>query len=246
MKVFKFSKNRKNRILDPFAHPPDLTINILPHKLREKDTCKGGDSAAGSAGDSKETDSIPYLFSSVLYPYNGSSLFRLLGRHSSSLTREWVWGTWPNFRRRRRRRGSKTASRTCWSSVSFWTGESVVTAAVRFAFRVYGTFFFFFNIIRTAWSVNNALIITWPAQEGHLSQKNWTQWAPSLRCCTSSSNCCHPHLWLGNHLVNARSDCGNRFEIAFFPPFSPGPWKEVCVRQHVLSGDFEGRKKMNA
>lgn len=88
VKVFKFSKNRKNRILDPFAHPPDLTINILPHKLREKDTCKGGDSAAGSAGDSKETDSIPYLFSSVLYPYNGSSLFRLLGRHSSSLTRE--------------------------------------------------------------------------------------------------------------------------------------------------------------
>lgn len=35
-------------------------------------------------------------------------------------------------------------------------------------------------------------------------------------------------------------------KLPFFPPFSPGPWKEVCVRQHVLSGDFEGRKKMNA
>lgn len=56
VKVFKFSKNRKNRVLDPFAHPPDLTINILPHKLCEKDTFKKNDSAAGSAGDSKETE----------------------------------------------------------------------------------------------------------------------------------------------------------------------------------------------
>lgn len=56
MKVFKFIK-KQNRIIEPFAHPLDLTVtDILPHKLCEKDTVIGGDSAAGSAGDSKETE----------------------------------------------------------------------------------------------------------------------------------------------------------------------------------------------
>lgn len=46
--------------------------------------------------------------------------------------------------------------------------------------------------------------------------------------------------------MNARSDCGNRFRLSLFFSFfsiSPGPWRGVYVRQDVLCGDFEGRKK---